>query len=335
MAAIRMRYVDITRRKGRANAHATTPLPGLLTRALRRAGRRLAGALADARRGDADGVHDARVACRRLRETLDVVAIAGDGVGRLDRRLRRIARALGPVRELDVARALLDDAAAAQNWPPAVVARVEAACDKRRVRAQRVMLATLDRIDDGAVLEALDTVRASLGAGGRGGHGWTRALAQRVRARAGDLVHAIDHVGTLYVPEALHEIRLAAKKLRYLLELPPPEVAWRPGHARGRLKRAQGALGTLGDLQMLQREVQRLAARAGGARRKRQALTAMERDLETKCRAAHADVLRSLPSLRALGVSLGQVSALDTVHLRAVRMAPGQSSRAQIAGGQA
>ena len=130
-------------------------------------------------------------------------------------------------------------------------------------------------------------------------------------------------------------IRLAAKKLRYLLELPPSDAAWRPGHARGRLRRAQGALGTLGDLQLLQREVQRLAARAGGSRRKRQALTAIDRDLETRCRAAHADVLRSLPSLRALGVRLGQVSALDTVSLKAVRMTPGESSRAQAAGGQA
>ena len=240
---------------------------------------------------------------------------------------------MGPVRELDVARAVLDDAAVAQNWPPAVVARVEAACGKRRERAQRSMRSKLDRIGDGAVLKALDMVRASLDADG--GRGWARALAQRVRARAGDLVHAIDYVGTLYAPDALHEIRLAAKKLRYLLELPPPGAAWRPGHARGRLKRAQSALGTLGDLQLLQREVQRLAARAGGTRRKRQALTAMERDLETRCRAAHADVLRSLPSLRALGVRLGQVSTLDTVHLRAARMAPGESRGTQIAGGRA
>lgn len=333
MAAIRMSYVDVTRRKRRSNAHATTPLPALPVRGLRRSGRALAGALADARRGHADGVHDARVACRRLRETLDVVAIAGHGAGRLDRRLRRIARAMGPVRELDVARAVLDEIAVAQAWPPAVVARVEAACGKRRDRAQRAMISALDRIDDAGVLRALDAIRADLDAGA-GVRAWPRALAHRVRARAGRLVRAIDHAGTLYVPHALHEIRLAAKKLRYLLELAPSDAAWRPGHARGRLRRAQGALGALGDLQLLQREVQRLAARAGGSRRKRQALTTIDRDLETKCRAAHADVLRSLASLRALGVRLGQVSALDAVSPRPVKMAPGPHGRAQIAGGQ-
>jgi CHAD domain-containing protein len=334
MAAIRMRYVEVTRRKGRSRGHATTPLQGLLARALRHAGRALAGALADARRGNADGVHDARVACRRLRETLDVVASADEGVGRLNRRLRRIARALGPVRELDVARAVLDETAVAQGWPPAVVSRVEAACAKRRERAQGAMVSRLDRIDDADVLRAIDLIRADLETGADG-QAWTRALARRVRARAGDLVHAIDHAGTLYAPVPLHEIRLAAKKLRYLLELPPRGVGWRPGHARGRLRKAQGALGTLGDLGLLQREVQRLAARAGGSRRKRKALTAIDRDLEARCRAAHADVLRSLPSLRVLGVRLGQVSALDTVPLKAARMATGHTGRALVAGGHA
>ena len=164
------------------------------------------------------------------------------------------------------------------------------------------------------------------------GRPWSRALAQRVRARSTDLVRAIDHAGTLYVPDALHRIRLAAKKLRYLLELPPSDAAWRPGPARGRLRRAQSALGALGDLQLLQREVQRLAARAGGARRKRQALTAIDRDLETRCRAAHAEVLRSLPALRDLAERLGRVGALDAVHPRAARMASGQT--APVAGGQ-
>jgi CHAD domain-containing protein len=325
-----MRYQEVTRRRGRSAAHATTPLPGLLARALRRAGRALAGALADARRGQADGVHDARVACRRLRETLTVAA--ADGHGRLDRRLRRIARAMGPVRELDVARAVLDDLAAALPWPPAVVARVETACGKRRHRAQRAMLARLDRVDDAEVLRALDEVRARLEA--RGDRG-ARSLSRRIRVRAGELVRAIDRAGTLYAPHALHEIRLAAKKLRYLLELPPPLAPWRPGRARGRLRRAQGALGTLSDMQLLQHEVQRLAARAGGSRRMRQALTDIDRDLETRCRAAHADILRSLPALRALAVRLGRVSALDTVPLKVVRMAADPVRRAQAAGGPA
>jgi CHAD domain-containing protein len=332
MAAMRMRYVDVTRRTGRSSAHATTPLPGLLARALRRGGRALAGAVADARRGDPDGVHDTRVACRRLRETLDVVGAAGD-TGRLDRRLRRLARAMGPVRELDVARTVLDDRAIAENWAPGVVARIEASCAERRDRAHLAMLHKVDRLDPDALLRALDAVRGAVAAGANGS-GWTRSLARRVRTRATEFVQAIDRAGTLYEPDALHEIRLAAKKLRYLLELPPSDAPWRPGRARGRLRRAQSALGSLGDLRLLQREVQRLAARAGGARRKRQALTAIDQALEARCRAAHAEVLRSLPGLRALGERLAHVNALDSVHPRAARMAPARTGRVEIVDGR-
>src|SRR5947207_253069 len=58
-----------------------------------------------ARRGGADDVHRARVATRRLREILPVAAHAADsrGCSRLARDVRRITRALGPVREIDVA----------------------------------------------------------------------------------------------------------------------------------------------------------------------------------------------------------------------------------------
>jgi CHAD domain-containing protein len=332
MAAMRMRYVDVTRRKRRPNAHATTPIPGLLARALRRGGRALAGAVADARQGDADGVHDARVACRRLREALDVVASAGRDTSRLDRDLRRVARAMAPVRELDVARAVLDAMAAAEGWPPSVVSRIESECVRRRARAQKSMTAKLDRIGADGLVHAIDAVRAGVIAEA-GDRGWTRGLAQRVRARANELAHAIDHAGTLYVPNALHEIRLAAKKLRYVLELPPRDAEWRPGQARGRLRRAQNALGALSDLQLLQREVQRLAARAGGARRKRQALTAIERDVEARCRTAHAEVLRSLAGLRALGVRLRRLGALDAFPIRPARRAPAEADPGQQADG--
>src|SRR5512134_188457 len=59
--------------------------------------------------GDALAVHQARVASRRLREALPVVGPAA-GVRRLQRAMRHVrlvTRALGPVRELDVAQEVL------------------------------------------------------------------------------------------------------------------------------------------------------------------------------------------------------------------------------------
>jgi CHAD domain-containing protein len=68
----------------------------------------LAKHLAKALTGDSHAVHQARVASRRLRETLPIVgagldgAKAGKGAKKARRRMRRLTRALGPVRELEV-----------------------------------------------------------------------------------------------------------------------------------------------------------------------------------------------------------------------------------------
>src|SRR5918993_6082683 len=58
-----------------------------------------------AQAGDVRSVHQARVATRRLREALPVLGGAIDtaAVIQLRRQVRRMTRALGPVRELDVA----------------------------------------------------------------------------------------------------------------------------------------------------------------------------------------------------------------------------------------
>jgi CHAD domain-containing protein len=63
---------------------------------------------------DADAIHDARVATRRLRAALDVLgpAIAPAGHRRFSRVLRRLRRRLGPMRDTDVMLGHLDELAA-------------------------------------------------------------------------------------------------------------------------------------------------------------------------------------------------------------------------------
>jgi CHAD domain-containing protein len=82
--------------------------------------------------GDSHSVHQARVASRRLRETLPVVgagldgAKAGKGAKKARRRMRQLTRVLGPVRELEVTLAMIappsspePDAASASASPEA------------------------------------------------------------------------------------------------------------------------------------------------------------------------------------------------------------------------
>ena len=74
-----------------------------------------------AQAGDETSVHQARVASRRLREAIPVLAtgLKGSRAGKASRKVRRLTRALGTVRELDVTLQLLDElAAVADQHPP-------------------------------------------------------------------------------------------------------------------------------------------------------------------------------------------------------------------------
>ena len=100
--------------------HATTGVPRALARAIRSEIDAFAHEISRAQRGDPAGVHRARVASRRLRECVPLVAgVPGDEQRDLERELRRVTRALGGVRELDVARDLLQKVAEDVTWRPA------------------------------------------------------------------------------------------------------------------------------------------------------------------------------------------------------------------------
>src|SRR5688572_7821543 len=91
--------------------HASTAPGAALAAVIAKRHQALRSHLRPAREGDVEGVHQARVASRRLRETIPVLGTGLDDV-RLKpvrRRLRDLTRALGPVRELDVALEMLDD----------------------------------------------------------------------------------------------------------------------------------------------------------------------------------------------------------------------------------
>src|SRR5262245_53216285 len=58
--------------------------------------------------GDVEALHHTRIASRRLRELLPLLDITDDTRKKLVRRLRRVTRQLGKVRELDVLALLID-----------------------------------------------------------------------------------------------------------------------------------------------------------------------------------------------------------------------------------
>lgn len=201
--------------------------------------------------GDMGSVHAARVASRRLRETLPVAgASASPGALRKARReVRRVTRALGPVRELDVAIEHLEEfAGRGAGTARATTYLCEALQrDRQARRADMLTALTPSRLsklrkrvehlstaaDDPEPTQALS------------------AVTQRIAVRAQTLIDRIEHAGSLYLPDRLHAVRIATKKLRYALEVDRDLRKSRATTRIRQLKSLQDKLGRLHDLEIL------------------------------------------------------------------------------------
>src|SRR4051794_36585875 len=178
--------------------------------------RQLAAAVA----GKDTGVHQARVASRRLREAIPVLT---DGLqhtkaGKAQRKIRRLTQALGTVRELDVTLHLIDELSDRPAVPRAALAEVRALVIEEREQRRRVMLHRLEDVDEDKLGRRLQAVKTAL-VTPAAGHAWRAALASRIARRGRRLEEAIADAGQIYAPESLHQVRIAAKKFRYVLEI--------------------------------------------------------------------------------------------------------------------
>lgn len=248
--------------------------------------------------GDVPSVHRARVASRRLREVLPVLAeVTGSEVlGRAGKQVRRITRALGPIRELDVALGHLGEAGARAGVSAGALGKVRRHLTEERAICRRAMLAAITP----AALDSLKTRLHESGPrpGARHHDAEIRSARRRSVGRAAALRMAVRRAGNLYSSERLHQARIAAKKLRYALEVERELVRSRAIRRINRLKRLQDLLGGIHDFEILigyVREVQAdLAARE---RRTATELDALVRVLEEECREGHARFLGERPAI--------------------------------------
>jgi CHAD domain-containing protein len=121
---------------------------------------------------------------------------------------------------------------------------------------------------------------------------------RRAIVRARTLRAAIRDAAGLYLPDRLHEVRLAVKKLRYALEAVAELQRRRPSKALLTLKQAQDLLGRMHDFEVL---IARTRAVQGAAKvstlRESSALDQMVRHLEHACRQMHADYVAQRTAL--------------------------------------
>jgi CHAD domain-containing protein len=244
--------------------------------------------------GDGEALRRARIASRRLREALALVESAWPGrpVRRARRDVRRVTRALGPVREIDATVDRFGAAVRHHGWSASRVAPVRRHLEKEEKRRRAALRAWLDRQDLHGLdrrLGAIGTRVATLDAGTI-----EQALAVRILRRSRRVQQALGRCGTLYAPARLHAVRIAIKKLRYALELGQALGFAAFGPVIADLARVQKRFGRLHDIQMLQSDVQAATGRGVAAR-----LTGALVDdaLERECRALHGSLVAQMGDL--------------------------------------
>lgn len=251
-------------------------------------------AMPAAQAGDETSVHAARVASRRLRGVLPVIGASADAstLDRARRQVRRITRALGPVREIDVSLALLAEFEHKGATPLRAIKRVRESLLTQRVAHRRDMLdaitpTRLDKLRKRLVRVAVPDVPREPRPNE------VHEALRQAGARAALLRATIDRAGQLYLVDRLHRVRIAAKKLRYALEILRELTHSRASARINRVKAQQDLLGRMHDLEVLidrTREVQE--GLAASNRRATIELDGLIRALEDECREGHAAYMR-------------------------------------------
>ena len=251
--------------------------------------------------GDADAVHRARVATRRLRKILPLLQGHRQAAKKLRQDVRDITRALGPIRELDVAIGLIirlihDDPALEAPLELVRIALMDARVRRRRQLARRFdqvevtgiaarLIELAREVDNGMIRRvALDRVQ----------------LRARLATRAAAVHAAVESAGALYAPEPLHAVRIATKKLRYAVEVARLGELSGAATLAKRLKRFQDRLGEWHDWQVLATHVGRAQGQLPVTDAHLSDLTTLLALLEDRCRALHAEFMTQRDDLLAL-----------------------------------
>jgi CHAD domain-containing protein len=241
-----------------------------------------------AKSSDREQVHQLRVSCRRAGAALRAFRpLAGGKSKRLRRWLQRLRQAAGPARDLDV---LLERITAEPEARPDhayLVARLQ----QQRLRAQGPLVAIAAEALSGGLEKSVRRCLRRLGASssspsppslpfGPFAHQALRTASQVMFTRAALQQPTIAQ---------LHAMRIAAKRLRYSIEIFQGAF---PTTLRTEVyplvESIQARLGTLNDHATAQRLFQRWLADLPANQRAAQLARRIEEEYEASCAAAHA-----------------------------------------------
>ena len=249
--------------------------------------------------------------------------LKGSKAGKARRKIRRLTRALGTVRELDVTMQLLDELARSAHVSRTAVEDVRARVMKERESRRKLMLERLEEVNVDKLDRRLSSVGAALNEAKA--EPWRKALGARLLVRSRRLTLAMDEAGHMYAPERLHAVRIAAKKLRYGLELAADSGLRQAAPHLRTIKRTQDMLGKLHDLQVLQAHVAAVQTEPRSDRApSRVALEDLARHIEDRCRLLHGRYVSTAPALREAALAIRKVIVPQLAHAprrtRAIKM---------------
>jgi CHAD domain-containing protein len=224
----------------------------------RKQAKQLARQLDGVRKGkDTECVHDARIASRRLRAALGMFGecFSPGTVKRWRKAIRRVTDALSTARDKDVhieslcgLLANLKEKAYCRG-----VARLLAQLEHERLAAQPEVLKSMDRFEAGGVLEEMLHATKEMLLDAKGQKVVVRSpfvfhrTEERILGRLDELMRFEDSLSNPGDQERHHAMRIAAKRLRYTMELAKPAYDGRLKGSISAVKQLQTFLGDIHD----------------------------------------------------------------------------------------
>ena len=206
---------------------------------------------------DPEGIHDMRVSSRRLRSALrDFEPHLGKvKVSRQLKEIRALADCLGEVRDDDVAIIALEKLVA--SAPPEVVEGLHRIIAERKARRKEAQKDLVSRLSyrglnelQASFNEALTALHPKSQDNGKQGLTYKKLGEQIIRRRIRELQKLSTSLHQPNKVKRLHEMRIAAKRLRYAVELFSP--CWNDSLKpfATQIAKLQGSLGELHDLDL-------------------------------------------------------------------------------------
>ena len=174
---------------------------------------------------DIEGVHDMRVATRRLRSAMRDFAplMTRKPLKKVKKDLKRIADALGAARDEDVAIVALEKLRG-KTRSKNIKSGIEDLIAERRGRREQAQINLLENISADALEELKGKFEKAVDAAARRKKSdreisFNQAGHKVVGKSVEEFCALSDHIYEPFIDEPLHELRIAAKRLRYAIEL--------------------------------------------------------------------------------------------------------------------